>query len=60
MRSNARNVKENPAQRAAAQTESQNSRQKRPAAEPVILKAPVQEIRDSDKLPSSFNFESEV
>ena len=42
LRSNAKNVKENPTQRTVVQTESQNIRQRRPAADPVILKAPVQ------------------
>ena len=42
LRSNAKNVKENPTQRAAAQTESQNIRQRRPTTDTVILKAPVQ------------------
>jgi len=60
LRSNAKNVKENPAQRAAIQKESQNNRQRRPAVDPVILKAPIQEVRGSDKLPSSFSLESEV
>jgi len=42
LRSNEKNVNENPAQRATVQTESQNIRQRRPAADPVILKALVQ------------------
>ena len=60
LRSNENNVKENPTQRAAVQIESQNIRQRRPAADPVILKAPVQEVRGSDKSPPSFSFESKV
>lgn len=60
LRSNANNVKENPTQEAAIQTETQNSRQRRSAADPVTLKAPVQEVKGFDKLPLSFSFESEV
>ena len=60
LRSKSNNVKENPAQRVVVPTESQNIRQKRPAADPVILKAPAQEIRGPDKSPSPFNFESKV
>lgn len=60
LRSHAYNVKENPAQNVAVQTESQNTEQKRPAADPVILKAPVQEVRGSDKSSSPFSFEAEV
>ena len=60
LRSNAKNVKENSTQRVVAQAESQNTRQRGPAADPVILKAPVQEVKSSDKSSSSFSFESEV
>ena len=60
LRSNAKNVKENIGQRAVVQTESNNIRQRRPAANPVILKALVQEVRGSDKFPPSFSFELEV
>jgi len=41
LRSNAKNVKENVAQEAVAQTMPQNSGQRRPATDPVTLKAPV-------------------
>ena len=59
-RTNAKNVKENSAQRADVQAKSQNVKQRRPAANPDILKALVQDIRGSDKFPSSFSFELEV
>ena len=60
LRSNAKNAKENPAQRAPVQAESQNVKQRKPAADPVIFKAPVQEVKSFDKSSSSFSFESEV
>ena len=60
LRSNAKNVKENPAQRVVVQTEPQNGKQRRLATDPVILKAPVQEVKGSDKLSASFSFELEV
>jgi len=60
LRSKANNCKENPTQGVVVSIEPQNSRQKRPAADPIILKAPAQEVRGLDKSPSPFNFESEV
>jgi len=60
LRSNVKNVKENSAQRAAVQTEPQNIKQRRPAVDQVILKAPVQEVKGSDKSSSTFSFELEV
>ena len=60
LRSNAKNVKENVAQEAAAQTMPQNSRQRRPVVDPITLKAPIQEVKTADKASSSFSFESEI
>jgi len=60
LRSRKSNVKENPAQRVDVPTEQQISKQKRPAVDPTILKAPAQEVRGPDKAPSPFSFESEV
>jgi len=60
MRSNARNVKENPAQRAATQIGPQNGKQKRPTTDAIIIKAPIQGVKSSDRPSSSFNFESKV
>eukprot|EP00253_Pinus_taeda_P035945 PITA_35945 len=51
---------ENPAQKVVVPTEQHNIRQRRPAADPVILKAPAQEVRGPDKSPSPFSFESKV
>eukprot|EP00253_Pinus_taeda_P010591 PITA_10591 len=59
-RSRTSNVKENPIQRDIVPTEHQTIKQKRPVADPDILKAPVQEVIGPDKSPSPFNFESEV
>jgi len=59
LRSKANNVKENPAQRVVVPIEQQNIRQKRIVADPVILKAPAQEVRGLDKPPSPFSFELE-
>ena len=56
----ANNVKENPTQRVVVPTEQQNLRQRKPAVDPVILKAPTQEVRGPEKSPSAFSFESEV
>ena len=47
--SKANNVKENPTQRVAIPIEQQNIRQKRSVADPVILKAPAQEVRGPNK-----------
>lgn len=60
LRSKENTVKENPAQKVVVPTEQQNIKQKRLAADPVILKAPAQEVRCPDKSPSPFSFESEV
>ena len=60
LRSKVNNVKESPTQRAVVQTESQNTKQKIPTADTIILKAPTQEVRGPDKSPSPFSFESEV
>lgn len=60
LRSNAKNVKENLSQRVVVQIESQNIRKRRLETDPIILKAPVQEVRGLDKFPSPFSFESEV
>ena len=49
LRSNAKNAKENVAQEATSQTTLQNTWQRRPAADPVTLKAPVQEVKTADK-----------
>lgn len=54
------NGKENPVQRDVVPTEQQISKQKRPTADPNILKALAQEVRGPDKSPSPFSFESEV
>lgn len=60
LRSNVKNVKESPGQRAVVQTVSQNVRQRRPVVDPDILKALAQDVKCSNKLSSSFRFESEV
>jgi len=60
LRSNAKNSMENPAQRAVVQTEPQNNKKRRPATDPIILKALVQEVKSFDKSFSSFSFESKV
>jgi len=54
------NFKENLAQRAVGLTEQQINKQKRPVVDPIILKAPAQEVRGPNKSPSPFSFESEV
>ena len=54
------NSKESPIQRAVVPIEQQVNKQKRPAADPNILKALAQEVRYPDKSPSLFSFESEV
>ena len=60
LRSNAKNSKENVAQEPAAQIAPQNTRQTRPVADHVTLKTPVQEVKATDKVFSSFSFKSEV
>lgn len=53
-------VKETSIQRVVALAEWKANKKKQPVADPIILKAPAQEVRGLDKSPSPFSFESEI
>jgi len=60
LRSKINNAKETPVQRAIVLAIHQAKKQKQPAVDPIILKAPAHEVRGLDKSSSPFSFESEI
>ena len=54
------NAKETPVQKDFVPAIQQANKQKRPAVDPIILKAPTHEVRGLDKPPSPFSFESKI
>jgi len=54
------NAKETPFQRVVVPAVQQANKQKQPAVDPIILKAPTHEVRGLDNSPSPFSFQSEI
>ena len=54
------NAKETHVQKFVVPAIQQANKHKRPAVDPIILKAPAHEVRGLDKSPSPFSFESGI